>query len=556
MERLAMLVGRYGVGVDFPRFELPWDQRASLLITYGDMVQKDGGQDHPEKPLVVLKRFLDDHLKGAVSAIHILPFFPSSSDDGFSVIDYKQVDPELGSWDDIRSIAESFRMMFDLVLNHVSSQCAWHRDYLNGIAPGRHYFIEVDPETNLDSVVRPRTSPLLTPVQTPAGLRHVWTTFSSDQIDLNFANPDVLFEFLDILMFFITQGVRVVRLDAIAYLWKELNTSCVHLPQTHAIVKLFRDFLEMLAPQVLILTETNVPHEENVSYFGDGDEAQIVYQFSLPPLLLHTLLKGSAASLTQWARDLKDPPAGCAFLNFTASHDGIGVRPLEGLLPAEEFGSLIESVHHRGGFVSTKTNPDGGESPYELNITYFDALSEPGRPDWPLHAQRFLCSQIIPLGLKGIPALYFHSLTATRNDYAAVNRTGQVRSINRRKWSESELLEILHDPKSTAAHVFGELARLLRLRAEHPAFHPDGGQQIFELGDAFFAFQRISPDESEAIISISNVTAERKSAPIFGRIPLLDQRGECVDLIRNETRPLKKGKLMLAPYQTVWLIPR
>ena len=346
---------------------------------------------------------------------------------------------------------------------------------------GGSYFIEVDPAADLSAVVRPRSLPLLTAVTTPAGKRLVWTTFSDDQIDLNFANPDVLFELLDILLFYISMGARIIRLDAIAYLWKRIGTPCIHLPETHEVVKLFRDFLELVAPDVLLLTETNVPQPENYSYFGNGDEAHAVYQFALPPLLLHALQSGTSKYLTAWASALPVLPAGCAVLNFTASHDGIGVRPLQGLLPDEEIRTLVERVRTLGAEVSTQRNSDGSDSPYELNITYFDAMRGNGDPD-PLHVQRFLCSQTIPMVLKGIPAVYFHSLTATPNDVEGVKRTGRARSINRRKWSQNELEDALKDEKSPAARVFREYTRLLQLRAQHAAFHPDGAQRILEYG--------------------------------------------------------------------------
>jgi len=121
--------------------------------------------------------------------------------------------------------------------------------------------------------------------------------------------------------------MRIARLDAVAFLWKELGTNCLHLPETHELVKLFRDVCEIVAPRAIILTETNVPHAENVSYFGQGDEAHMVYQFSLPPLLLHAFITGNGQYLTHWASGLEPPPAGCTFFNFTASHDGVGVRP-------------------------------------------------------------------------------------------------------------------------------------------------------------------------------------------------------------------------------------
>ncbi|MFO7821705.1 MAG: alpha-amylase family glycosyl hydrolase, partial [Lentisphaeria bacterium] len=397
LERLNVLLSRYDKPLNVPRHgKKKWSEEDVFLITYGDMVTR-----RDEAPLATLRKFALENLKGAVNTIHILPFSPYSSDDGFSVIDYRQVNSELGAWSDIDDLAADFRLMADLVLNHVSKQSSWYKDYVSGVMPYTNYFIEVEPDTDLQDVVRPRNSPLLRRTNTRDGVRYLWTTFSEDQIDLDFGNADVLFEFLDILLLYIEHGARVIRLDAIAYLWKRLGTGCIHLPETHEVVKLMRQVLDALAPGSILITETNVPHKENISYFGKGDEAHMVYQFSLPPLLLHALRHGNADHLSQWAATAFDAPKGCTFLNFTASHDGIGVRPLEGIIADSEINDLGKMVRDKDGYVSTKTNADGTESPYELNITYYDALAEANDSD-DINIARYLCSQILPLSLKGI----------------------------------------------------------------------------------------------------------------------------------------------------------
>ncbi len=544
LERLNLIVGRFGVGLDPQKPEKLWDQHDNVLITYGDMVQSKG-----EMPFVTLKRFLNNYLKDIVDTVHILPFFPFSSDDGFSIIDYRTVDPSLGSWFDIESIGKHFNLMFDLVINHVSQSNTWFKDYTAGVAPARNYFIEVDPGTDLSAVMRPRSTPLLTKTNTINGERYVWTTFSKDQVDVDFSNSDVLFEYLEILLWYIANGARIIRLDAIAYLWKEIGTSCIHHPNTHEIVKLIRDILGSLAPHVLLLTETNVPNEENLSYFGDGDEAHIIYQFSLPPLLLHALQTGNAKYLTDWAKSLPTLKPGMTFLNFTASHDGIGVRPLRGLIPQEEFDDLITEVKERGGTVSMKKNPDGTESPYELNITYFDALSDPEQNDSELDVARFLCSQVVAMSLKGIPAAYFHSLTATHNDQEGVKNTGRARSINRKKWNEEELIQLIDDKGTVHYKVFHEYRRLLELRSGYKAFHPDGLQEVLNLDDRLFAIKRFSPDGNKHLFSISNVTSQ-KIGKSFEDIPSMEQVKGWKDIISGE----KLSKIALKPYQTVWLV--
>jgi sucrose phosphorylase len=501
--------------------------------------------------LRVLKRFADQHLAGAINTIHILPFCPYSSDDGFSVIDYRVVDPRLGDWADIQEIGRAFRLMFDLVLNHCSRRSRWFADYVGNIAPYRNYFIEMDPSTDLSAVTRPRALPLLTPVHTRHGDTHLWTTFSDDQMDLDFSNPDVLFEFLDILLHYIAKGASIIRLDAIAYLWKQVGTTCIHLEQTHEVVKVMRDLLEMVAPDVVLLTETNVPHAENISYFGNGDEAHMVYQFSLPPLLLHGLLNGNASYLTNWAAALEELPRSCTFFNFTASHDGIGVRPLQGIVPDEEIVRLAEHVKALGGQVSTKANSDGSESPYELNITYFDALGDCPDSVTEQHLARFLCSQTIAMELCGVPALYFHSLTATRNDLEGVAETGRARTINRRKWNEEELNALLSDARSPTARVLQACLNRLQLRAQHKAFHPAARQQIINLGPEWFVVVR---ERRQAhVVCISNFTAEYRELKVDERLYRLSRADSCSDILTGN-RYMGDGKVIpFDPYQTVWL---
>ena len=546
LERMVALIGRYGIGLEGYSHAPLWDEKTAVLITYGDMIQNEA-----DPPLRVLKRFADQHIGGAINTIHILPFYPYSSDDGFSVIDYRVVDPKLGSWKDIQEMGNSFRLMFDLVLNHCSRKSKWFADYISDIAPYRDYFIEADPATDLSAVTRPRALPLLTPVHTRHGDTHLWTTFSDDQMDLDFSNADVLFEFLDILLHYIAKGATIIRLDAIAYLWKQVGTSCIHLPQTHEVVKLMRDLLDMVAPDVVLLTETNVPHEENIFYFGEGDEAHMVYQFSLPPLLLHGLVNSDASYLTRWAAGLGDASEKCTYFNFTASHDGIGVRPLQGIIPDEELNKLADRVKALGGHVSTKANADGSVSPYELNITYFDALGDDAEKVTDLHISRFLCSQTVSMELRGVPAVYLHSLTATRNNYAGVEETGRARTINRRKWQEGDLNTVLADPASPGSRVMKEYLQRLQLRTRHAAFHPDASQKIHDLGPDLFVVERERGDEK--VTCISNFTDRYMELKLDDQLAELNRVESCSDLLSGQ-RYMGEGKVIaLDPYQTVWL---
>lgn len=555
------------------RFEIALSEKESreerftaedvFLITYGDMVQTEG-----EAPLATLHKFCRGHLADAVNTIHILPCFPWSSDDGFSVIEYRKIDPALGDWSDLESMSEDFRLMYDYVCNHCSAESEWFEQFKKAEQPGIGYFITVDPDKDLSRVVRPRPSPVLTPVETDRGTKHVWTTFSADQVDLNFKNPDLLVEMLDIMLLYFARGARVLRLDAIAFLWKEIGTSCIHLPETHQIVKLMRDLVDILCPQCILLTETNVPHQENVSYFGDGegDEAHMVYQFSLPPLLLHAILFNQTDHLNRWLESLEEPPANCTYLNFTASHDGIGVRPLEGIIDEVELKKVIAAVEEREGRISYRTKPDGSESPYELNITYYDAVSRPGAAD-DENVCRFVLTQAVAMTLQGVPALYFHSFFGTHNDQDGVKKTGRARTINRRKWQLTELEDILG---STSSHkkVFERLTYLVSQRRVVPAFDPKAAQEIWthqvaaSNGQqdtlAVYRCAKLKDDNQDApgaeLLAVFNFSNETKKA----HLPKPKHaEGWTYDLAAEElTMIAGAAEIEVAPYRFVWLTTR
>jgi sucrose phosphorylase len=547
MERFYMLLGRYGVGEDVRPHSQYWGPNDVILITYADTISGEG-----KVPLKCLHEFCSSRLRGAISTVHLLPFSPWSSDDGFSVIDYRKVDSDSGNWDDVVALGEDFSLMFDLVLNHCSRRSAWFRDFVMGVAPASEYFHPTDPELDLSAVVRPRPWPLLTEVNTRYGKRHVWTTFSEDQVDLNWSNPDVLFEFLDILFLYIEKGCRILRLDAIAFLWKEIGTDCMHLPQTHEVVKLFRDVLDVVAPDVVLLTETNVPHEENISYFGHGDEAHMVYNFSLPPLLLHALLRGNTEHLSAWADSLPDLPPGQTFLNFSSSHDGIGVRPLQGIIEKDELHWIADQIKVKGGQVSMRAMPDGTEEPYEINCTYLDALSVPD--DDGLSLARFFCSQAVVLAFRGVPAVYIQNLIGGSNWIEGFKETGRARTLNRRKWSEEELSEALADPSGRQARIFARYRLWLDRRGNHSAFHPDGTQEVRKLGKELFCFVRISPVGHERIVCLFNFTPSRQSVALEALDPVFDGKVECRDILSQETITTDTdGMITLEPYFAYWL---
>ncbi|MCA1284606.1 sugar phosphorylase [Salipiger bermudensis] len=521
-----------------------WTQNDAVLITYGDSLI-----DGYHKPLDLMHDFLLNHMKGVVNGVHILPFFPFTSDDGFAVTDYRKVNPQLGEWADITRIGSEFHLMSDLVLNHVSSQGVWFNAYRQGQKPYDKFFFEADPSDDVSMVTRPRTTPLLQEVETAMGTRHVWCTFSHDQIDLDFRNPDVLLEIVRIIRLHIDMGVRIIRLDAVAFLWKELGTNCIHLPQTHAVIQLMRLLMDYATETVILLTETNVPKAENLSYFGRRNEAHVVYNFPLPPLTLHAMMSGSARYLNDWQRTMPPAPLGCAYLNFTASHDGIGMRPAEGLLPPPEIGQIIDTIHEIGGKVSMRSLPGGGEAPYELNCTFFEAMGRTFKGTDDLHFDRFLCSQTIPMSLEGIPAFYIHSMLATPNDLEAVERRGMNRAINRHRWDYPELQEKLADPETIHARVLAALSDRLKIRAQQPGFHPNATQFTLNVDDRIFGLWRQSLDRAQSIFALHNVSDETIEIPQADLNLIADE--SWVDLLSGET--IKAGPVEMAPYQCRWI---
>ncbi|MDB9529523.1 sugar phosphorylase [Oscillatoria sp. CS-180] len=526
-----------------------WSHDNVMLITYGDsLVSQD-----ERSPLLVLAEFLEKHLQDSITGVHILPFFPFTSDDGFAIKDYTAVNPELGTWDDVKQISQHFNLMVDLVINHVSGEHPWIKQFQAGEKPGCDYLIEVDPETeSIADVVRPRSSPLLTKLETVNGAKHVWSTFSADQIDVNFSNPDVLLEYVKIILLYVQAGTRYIRLDAVGYLWKKLGTCCIHLSETHTVVRLLRELLQMIDPGIAIITETNVPNRENLSYFGNRNEAHMIYNFSLPPLVLNALMQGRSDYLKQWMMSMPPAPIGCAYFNFTASHDGIGLRPTEGLLTADEYDSLLATMKQFGGEISMRSHPDGTESPYEINISLFDAMqgTVEGKDEWQI--ERFLCSQTIMMSLEGIPAFYIHSLLATRNNHAGVAETGHNRTINRYKWNIDTLEAALADPETPHAIVLKELCRLIEIRRRQRAFHPNATQYtLHPLNPCIFAFWRQSMARDQSIFSIHNLSKNPQELHLSD-LNLLDT-DPWVDLISGDRLTTLDDIYEMQPYQSLWI---
>ena len=529
-----------------------------ILITYGDILR---GKER--SPLATLAKFCDTYLEGTINTLHILPFFPYSSDRGFSIIDFETVDQNLGTWEDIEDLENRYQLMFDGVINHVSSKSRWFQEFLNGNPYYWDFFLNFVSPADLTPeqrrlIFRPRTSDILAQFQTINGPKHVWATFSRDQVDLNYRNPDVLMRVIEILLLYVRHGADIIRLDAVTYLWVEPGTRCIHLDQTHEIVKLFRDVLDAVAPGVALITETNVPHAENISYFGNGyDEAQMVYNFALPPLVLHTFYTEDTTALSQWAAGLQKVSNTTTFFNFLDSHDGIGLMPVKEILPKEAIEFLIQKAQEHGGYISFKTDETGDEEAYEINITWFSALNDKdSNEDIAFQVRRFVASRIIALVLQGVPGIYLHSLIGTRNDIEAVLATKTKRDINRTVIDAEAITNALKDPFSKVSRINRELGRLITIRTKQSAFHPNGGQRILMLSRSVFSVLRTSPERDQNILVLINVTGRVCKLKVTPTDLGIGNK-HWYDLV-SEVEWMAEGKDLLVtlnPYDIVWLQP-
>lgn len=522
--------------------EKEWDTCEKLsekniyLITYGDSIEEKG------KPtLATIHKFLNENAKEEITDVHLLPMFEYTSDDGFSVIDYRKIDPKLGDWNNINDFAKDYRMMYDFVANHMSKSSPWFKGYLAGDEKYKNYFISRDEEFDSSIVVRPRTSPLFHDYKTPNGeLKSAWSTFSEDQVDLNARDITCLTDLTDVILDYAYNGATSIRLDAIGFLWKESGTGCMHLPETHEIIKMWRDILDYFKEGTQIITETNVPHLENISYFGDTkDEAHQVYQFTLPPLTLFSFTTHNTEKLTKWAKGINNVSETATFFNFLSSHDGIGMRPTEGILTEEEKNILADKTLKNGGKINYKSNPDGTQTPYELNIVYQEALLNKDEDTTDeIQVQKILASHALLLSMVGVPAIYYHSLLGSRNDYKGLEESGINRRINREKLEYDKISkEIVEDSRRNS--IFEGTKNLIRIRQNEKAFSPYAPQNVLDLDNRVFALERINEDEK--VTFIVNTANEELT---------LDTEIRGTDIISNKKYD---KKITLPPYAFVWI---
>lgn len=519
-----------------------WDESDVALITYLDTFY-----NNDEKNIQTLEQVLNTYLQDNVSIIHLLPFFPYSSDDGFAVIDYLKIKKGLATWSDIKKLSLKYKIMADLVINHCSSQSEWFQQFLNNQLPGKNYFLDYKDKFDTSKIVRPRSHDLLQIFKTKKSEKFVWCTFSRDQVDLNFKNKDVLIEFLKIIKFYLDQGISILRLDAVAFLWKKLGTNCINLNETHEVIKLFRLLLDASSQKTFLITETNLPNKENLDYFGNGNEAQLIYNFSLPPLILYSMLYGNSTILRKWLMSMPPPMEGTTYFNFIASHDGIGIRPAEGLISEKNIKAILRRMKEFGGEVSYR-KVENKNKPYEINIALIDALKGTIDNLDNFQIERFICAHAIMLSLEGIPAIYVHSFFGTENDYSGMQSTKQKRSINRKRYDLKDLRNKMNK-KTINSAVLKQLNSLISIRKKQPAFHPNATQFTLNLGEKIFALWRQCQNRKQSIFVLCNITSQKQPVDL-NEINLIFNKN-WIDLISN--KKIESKKISLKPYQTMWI---
>ena len=522
--------------------KLTISEKTSLVICYGDNINSN-----QKSSIQVFQNFFKKNLKKYFNAIHFLPFYPSSSDSGFAVKDHYKIEKRIGNWSDIKKISKSSHVMADIVINHSSARGLWFKNFLKKKRPGKDYFLTVNSKFNTSKVVRPRDHKLLKKIDIFGKSDFLWRTFSADQIDLDFKNPSVLLRFIKIMVHLVSNGVTIFRLDAIAYLWKKNGTNCINLKQTHEIVKLLRLISNLLNVETIIITETNLPEKENLSYFGKNDEANWIYNFSLPPLLIHAFLFENSSYLNKWSKKLPNAKLQNSYLNFIASHDGIGMRPTEGILNERSLNNFLKRLKKNGSKFSYRKVQNKSKKVYEANITVFDALKKSDTdPNGKFFLERYIAAHAIMISFEGVPAIYFNSLFGKSNDEAKYVITGNNRDINRYKWSYENITKKLNDKNSKQSIFYQNLGKLLEIKRKQKAFHPNAKRLNINLGSKLFCFKRTSLDKKQTIISITNCSS-------VDQYPKLNKKySKWKNIINPKINSLNKS-FKLKPFETMWL---
>ena len=522
--------------------KLKISEKTSVLICYGDSLLNG----NKEKTIRIFRKFYKKKLDHLFEIIHFLPFYPSSSDSGFAVKDHYQVDKKLGDWSDISKFSKNTNIMADVVINHASSKGLWFKNFLTNRSPGKDYFLTVNKKFDISKVIRPRENRLLKKIGIFKKDNFIWRTFSDDQIDLNFRNPKVLLRFIKIMINLVNHGVTIFRLDAIAYLWKKSGSKCINLKETHEIIRLLRIVCDSLKSKPIIITETNLPENENLSYFGiKNDESHWIYNFSLPPLLVHSFLFEDSTYLNKWSKNLPQTKIGNNYLNFIASHDGIGMRPVEGYLDKKKLSKFFKRLKKNGGQLSYRKVQNASKKVYEANITLFNAFQ---KTDYDKRGkyflERYISAHAIMIAFEGIPAIYFNSIFGTSNDEYKYIISGNKRDLNRYKWNKKRLENLLKNKNTKQSIFYHKIMNLLSIKKQNKAFHPNAKRENLNIEKKIFCFKRTSLDKKQVIYNITNLSSK-------------NQKFNLNCNFKNFKNLLDKSKINrkfeLQPYETLWL---
>ncbi len=434
------------------------------LITYVDRLSGGG--------FAALAALLRGPLEGLFGGVHVLPFFEpiDGADAGFDPSDHTSVDARLGDWDDVAALARDAGLMADLIVNHVSRDSPQFRDLLAHGASSAYADLFLTRErvfphgaspAELAAIYRPRPGLPFTEIRLADGTtRHFWTTFTSNQIDIDVTQPPGR-EYLDrVLALFAANGVRMVRLDAIGYAVKKPGTTCFMIPETYAFIADLSRRVRALGMEALVEIHSYYRKQIEIARHVDW-----VYDFALPPLVLHAFAFRTAAPLQEWLR-IRPRNA----VTVLDTHDGIGIvdigadrdePDLPGLVPPDELDALVEIIHRNSGESSRRATGASASNLdlYQVNCTFYDALAR--------HDLSYLLARAIQFFVPGIPQVYYVGLLAGHNDVELLSRSGVGRDINRHYFERAELEAALSRP------VVQNLCALIRLRNTHPAFGGD-----------------------------------------------------------------------------------
>ena len=428
------------------------------LITYADSLGGD---------LRTLHTVLTHHFAGLFGGVHILPFYPSSGDRGFAPVDYRQVDPAFGTWEDVRRIGAQFDILADVMINHISRRSPEFQDFLRHGRRSRYadMFITLDkvwpdgnpPDSDVRRIFlrRPEHPFADITIEATGEVERVWATFGSredpEQIDLDIHSPLTRQFIKDLLSYLHDQGITILRLDAVGYVIKKPGTSCFFVePEIYAFLDWLQNYATSLG--MTLLPEVHASRETQLQLAEHG---QWVYDFTLPLLTLHTLFTQSSVTLREVLRTAPQQQ-----FTMLDCHDGIPVQPdLDGILPAEASQAVVARLLERGADCShlyTRELACEGFDAHQVCITYYSALNEKD--------DAYLAARAIQFFAPGVPQVYYVGLLAGNNDYEAVKNTGERRAINRHNYSLDEIEAAVERP------VVKRLFDLIRFRNSYPAF--------------------------------------------------------------------------------------